>query len=204
MKAEKPRGEEADIAYVRCVANAILKETPGDNRWEIAVFDDDAVNAFALPGGKIGVYTGLLDLAENQHQVAAVIGHEVAHVIARHHAARVSSQLATQLGVSVAAGSTGVDPRVISMGADLLLTLPHSRRDEAEADQLGLQYMARAGFDPRQSTELWQTMARQGGGRPPELLSTHPSPSSRIQDLRNLMPRVMPLYEQAGNRPQCR
>lgn len=195
-------------SYVSCVADAITNTIDTRYDWEVAVFEDDSINAFALPGGKIGIHTGLFKAAENQHQLAAVIGHEVAHVTANHSAARVSNQLATQLGISVLAGSTGMDPRLIGMGADLLLTLPYSRGDETEADVLGLDYMAKAGFDPRESKNLWRNMEqKQEGGRPPGFLSTHPTPQNRMRELENRMPEAMKLYEQArsaGRRPNCR
>ncbi|MES0873134.1 M48 family metallopeptidase [Sinimarinibacterium thermocellulolyticum] len=190
--------------YVQCVARAITREVGGD--WEIQVFESKEVNAFALPGGKIGVYTGLLKVAENQHQLAAVIGHEVAHVLAGHSAARVSNQMAAQLGVAVLAGATGLSPEMIGMGANLLLVLPNSRADETESDILGQQLMARAGFDPAQASQLWINMAKGAGGAPPQMLSTHPSPDTRIRDLNDNLPRVRPLYEQAraaGKRPNC-
>lgn len=192
--------------YVNCVTDAILPVVQGDYDWEVVLFEDDSVNAFALPGGKIGVFTGLLNVAENEHQLATVIGHEIAHVIARHSAARVSNQLATQMGVSVLAQTTGMSPQLIGMGADLLLTLPYSRGDEAEADRLGLDYMARAGFDPRQSVTLWQNMERVGGARPAQFMSTHPAPQARIQDLQRQMPQAVAAFEQArsqGRRPNC-
>ncbi len=130
----------------------------------------------------------------------------MAHVVADHHTARVSSQLATQLGASVVSETTGMDPRLINTGADLLLTLPYSRADESEADQLGLDYMAQAGFNPRASIALWRNMAERGGARPPELLSTHPSPGSRIEHLNDHMPEALEIYKRvsdAGGRPRC-
>ncbi|MCK9563171.1 MAG: M48 family metallopeptidase, partial [Bacteroidales bacterium] len=157
LKKETPPTRNSSVSsYVNCVANAITPHVEGRYSWEVEVFEDDSVNAFALPGGKIGVNTGLLKAAQNQHQLAAVVGHEIAHVIARHSAARVSNQLATQMGVTAVAAGTGMDPQLIGMGADLLVTLPYSRGDETEADILGLDYMARAGFDPRESVALWQ------------------------------------------------
>ncbi len=208
LREENPVStDQAKTRYVNCIADAIIPVVDGNYSWDVAVFDDDSVNAFALPGGKIGVFTGLLRVAENQHQLAAVIGHEIAHVTARHSAARVSSQMATQLGVSVLATTTRMDPRVIGMGADLLLTLPYSRGDESEADRLGLEYMARAGFDPRESVALWRNMEREGGARPAEFMSTHPAPQTRIQDLERRMSDAVMLYEQAraqGRRPNCR
>lgn len=207
LKAENPASRnQALTRYVNCVADAIIPVVGGGYDWEVVLFEDDSVNAFALPGGKIGVFTGLLRVAENQHQLAAVVGHEIAHVTARHSAARVSNQLATQLGVSVLAQGTGMDPRLIGMGADLLLTLPYSRGDESEADRLGLDYMAQAGFDPRESVTLWQNMEREGGARPADFMSTHPSPQARIRDLQERMPNAVAAFEQArsqGRRPNC-
>ncbi|MDO9477023.1 MAG: M48 family metallopeptidase [Pseudohongiella sp.] len=192
--------------YVNCVSAALLAGAGGGQHWEVVLFDDASVNAFALPGGKIGVFTGLLGVAENQHQLATVIGHEIAHVTARHSAARVSNQLATQMGVSVIAQTTGMDPALISTGADLLLALPFSRADETEADRLGLDYMAQAGFDPRQSVALWQNMERASGGGPPQFLSTHPAPQARIRDLERRMPAAIAMFDAAqaqGRRPEC-
>lgn len=198
---------QALTRYVNCVADAIIPVVGGGYAWEVVLFDDDSVNAFALPGGKIGVFTGLLNVAENQHQLATVVGHEIAHVIARHSAARVSNQLATSMGVSVLAHTTGVSPSIIGLGADLLLTLPYSRGDESEADRLGLDYMARAGFDPRESVNLWRNMDKEGGARPSEFTSTHPAPQTRIQDLQRRLPDALALFEQArtqGRQPNCR
>jgi predicted Zn-dependent protease len=207
-KQKNTLSKSSDVSsYVNCVANAVTAQVSDRYKWEVGVFDEPSVNAFALPGGKIGVNTGLLKAAENQHQLAAVIGHEVAHVTARHSAAQVSNQLATQLGVSAVAQGTGVNPQLVGMGADLLLTLPYSRAAESEADVLGLDNMARAGFDPRESVQLWRNMARESGARPVTFLSTHPAPQSRIRDLEARMPRAMQLYEQAlaaGRRPNCR
>lgn len=202
-----PTGNSRVSSYVNCVADALIPHVEGSYSWEVRVFEDDSVNAFALPGGKIGVNTGLLKAAQNQHQLAAVVGHEIAHVIARHSAARVSNQLATQLGVTAVSAGTGVDPQLIGMGADLLLTLPYSRADETEADILGLDYMARAGFDPRESVTLWQNMAREAGARPAAFMSTHPAPEARMRELQSRMSAAMTLYEQAqkaGRRPNCR
>lgn len=193
--------------YVRCITNAITSVVAPDRDWEVRTFQDDTVNAFALPGGKIGVYTGLIKVAETPDQLAAVIGHEIAHVLANHSAARVSNHLAAELGVSVLAGTTGMNPQLIGMGAQLLLLMPYGRRDETEADVLGLEYMARAGFDPTGAPALWVNMAEAaGGGAPPEFMSTHPSHDRRIRDLRDRIPQVQPLYEEAlaqGRRPDC-
>ncbi len=207
LKQQTPPARDARTSrYVDCVAEAITRTVAPEQRWEVQVFEDQEVNAFALPGGKIGVYTGLLRVAANQHQLAAVIGHEIAHVLAGHSAARVSNELAAQLGVSVLGTTTGISPQLIGLGANLLLLLPYSRADETEADVLGLQYMARAGFDPREAPRLWVRMSEAGGGAPPEILSTHPSNVTRIQELEARVPQAQPLYEQArqqGRTPKC-
>lgn len=209
MQEEGPvaRGTPA-ARYVQCIADAVTAAVAPDQEWEVRTFEQDAVNAFALPGGKIGVYTGLIKVAENQDQLAAVIGHEIAHVLANHSAARVSNQLAAQLGASVLAGATGMNPELIGMGAQVLLLMPYGRADESEADVLGLRYMARAGFDPSAAPALWINMARASSGNaPPEFLSTHPSHDTRIRELREQLDSVQPLYEQArreGRRPNCR
>lgn len=208
MQEDAPvaRGTPA-ARYVECISNALVREVAPEQDWEVRVFEEDTVNAFALPGGKIGVYSGLIRIAENQDQLAAVIGHEIAHVLANHSAARVSNQLAAELGASVLAGTTGMNPQLIGMGAQVLLLMPYGRADESEADVLGLHYMARAGFDPTAAPALWVNMAQAAGGNaPPEFLSTHPSHDTRIRDLRNRLDEVQPIYEEArrqGRRPNC-
>ena len=209
MKQELPVTQSAATRrYVECVTNNILPFIPGRTDWEVQTFESDQVNAFALPGGKIGVYTGLLKVAKTQDQLAAVIGHEIAHVIAGHSGARVSNQIATQLGVSVFSAATGVGGDLIGAGANMLLVLPNSRRDESESDILGMRYMAEAGFNPAAAVELWQNMAAAAGGRSPaEFTSTHPSHDTRIRDLNAELANSMPLYERArraGRTPNCR
>lgn len=205
LKSKQPitRNGKAN-SYVQCVASAITREVGGS--WEVQVFESKDVNAFALPGGKIGVYTGLLQVAKNQDQLAAVIGHEVAHVLARHSAARVSNEMAAQLGVGLLSAGTGLPPDAIGLGAQLLLLMPYGRKDESESDILGLELMAKAGFDPRQAPALWVNMGAASQGAPPEFMSTHPSHETRIQDLNKQMPRAQPLYQQAqaqGKKPRC-
>lgn len=204
-------------SYVACVADAITDELSGEyakTSWEVVVFEDDAVNAFALPGGKIGVYTGLLGVAENQAQLATVIGHEVGHVIARHSAERVSQRFAASAALQLVGAYIG-DPSsqsskmamaLLGLGTQVGVLLPYSRIQESAADKIGLDLMASAGFDPRQSVALWRNMAASGGPSPPEFLSTHPAPETRIEDLQARMDRAMNLYRQAragGERPSC-
>ena len=183
-------------------------------RWEVTVFEEESPNAFALPGGKIGVHTGLFTVAENQDQLATVMGHEVAHVLAQHGNERVSTAYATQSGLALV--SAMGDPNsatqrqlmgALGVGAQVGVLLPFSRTQESEADQIGLELMARAGFDPRESTALWRNMAAAGGGAPPEFLSTHPAHGTRIQALEAWTPGALRLMEQAhaaGRRPSCR
>jgi len=218
MKSEgKVSRDSRANAYVTCVANAITaaisEQYGGGQPWEVQVFDDDTANAFALPGRKIGVHTGLLSVAENEDQLATVIGHEVAHVLANHSGERVSSQMAAQ-GVAAVAGAVadasnplhGVALGALGLGTNLGV-MKYSRDHESEADIYGLDLMARAGFDPRQSVPLWENMAAAGGERPPEFLSTHPSPETRIRDLqRRIQSHSLAIAQQtwaAGRRPDC-
>jgi len=200
---------------VRCVADAIVAELPRSQRWEVVVFKDDAANAFALPGGKIGIYTGLLRVAKNQDQLATVVAHEIAHVLASHANERVSTSYAAQTGAQLASvlasgGNTQAGQQLyglLGLGAQVGILLPFSRAQESEADLMGLDLMAKAGFDPRQSVNLWENMANEGGARPPEFLSTHPSGTTRIRDLNARLRTALPTYEAAvaaGKRPRCK
>jgi len=220
IKKDTPETSDAKLrAYVQCIANAIIPQLDEDNdpaMWEVRVFADDQANAFALPGNKIGVYEGLLKVAVNQHQVATVMGHELAHVLARHSNERVSEQLAAQAGMSIAAIALGTssasdDQKALilaglGLGVQYGVILPFSRTHESEADLIGLDLMAESGFDPRESVKLWQNMAK-AGGQAPEFLSTHPSSSTRINDLNARMSRALGLYNQAqaqNRKPDCR
>lgn len=207
------------VDYVQCVADAITPrvETPSaEGEWETTVFRDDTANAFALPGGHIGVFTGMLDVLDGQHELATIIGHEAAHVVSQHGAERVSQQFAAsqalQLTEALVVGQQGSTSEkqlmgLLGLGVQVGVVLPYSRTHEREADLLGLDIMAEAGFDPRAAIDVWQRMQERPGDRPPEWLSTHPHPESRIEELRDRMPRAMKLYEQAraqGRRPDCR
>lgn len=213
IKGETPvESSQTTNSYVQCVGNAIIREVGGS--WEIVVFRDDAANAFALPGRKIGVNTGLLKVAENQHQLATVIGHEVAHVLSQHANERVSQQFAVDQGLGLinaiasprsATGQTLMG--LLGVGAQYGILLPYSRVQESEADILGLDLMAKAGFDPRESVKLWVNMGKAGGGQPPEFLSTHPSDRTRISGLNAHMAVALNLQNQArqaGKQPACR
>lgn len=160
-------------------------------RWEYAVFQDDTVNAFALPGGYIGVNTGLLRIAQTDDQLAAVVGHEIAHNLANHAAERYSQTTLTSVGLQVAGSALGGgDPNTArgiaslgGVGAQLGVLLPFSRQHELEADRVGVDLMARAGFRPTEAVELWRRMQAQSGGRTGEFLSTHPTEATRIRAL---------------------
>ena len=209
MQQQIPASENATSnARVQCIAREILLEvgnrfpgTPMPNTWEIVLFDDPAPNAFALPGGKIGVNQGLLDVASSNAQLATVIGHEVAHVLARHGNERLTQELgikAILLLVGLFSEGDGDSERIIQalgLGAHLGIALPFSRAHEEEADVMGLELMASAGFDPRESTQLWRNMAAAGGGQPLEFLSTHPNHDSRIDALQARMEEARRLYQ---------
>lgn len=203
-------------AYVSCVAQHVIRVLPNGDpaAWDIKVFEDDSANAFALPGKKIGVHTGLLDVAENQGQLATVIAHEVAHVLANHSNERVSTNFVTQSGMQLAQIAVGADSPMkqqlfglLGVGAQVGVILPFNRTQEAEADLMGLELMAQAGFDPRESVKLWQNMQAQGGGGQPEFMSTHPSSQRRITELNARMTEHMRISTQArsaGRVPDCR
>jgi predicted Zn-dependent protease len=197
--------------YVRCVATAITDEVPGKRaNWEIVVFKDDNPNAFALPGGKMGVYTGMLNVAENQDQLASVLGHEVGHVLAQHGNERMSQQQITKVALAAAASSGYLDTasmQALGLGAQIGILLPYSRTHESEADVIGLDLMAEAGFDPRESVQLWKNMEKAGGGAPPEFLSTHPAGSTRIDSLLSNMAGALHTYNDArakGKKQNCK
>ncbi len=191
----------------RRIAAAVGNGLPGA-QWEFVVFEaPETVNAFALPGGKVGVYTGLINLAESDDEIAIVLGHEIAHVTARHGAERISQ------GVLLAAGGLILDASTQGKkNHDLMLagyglaagggTLAFSRSHETEADYIGIRYAAKAGYDPRAAVTFWQKMAKASGpGKVPVFLSTHPSQDRRIAELKNWMAEVLPLYEARKDEP---
>jgi predicted Zn-dependent protease len=180
----------------------IFRPDAGSWNWEVNVQTTDDVNAYCMPGGKIMVYTGLIDTVKpTDAELAAVIGHEIAHALREHSRERLSRAYAEQMvlaGVAVATGAEQSTMELASQVSAVTFTLPHSREQEAEADRIGLELMARAGYDPNAAVTLWQKMSKVGGGGPPEFLSTHPSGQSRIQDLEKNVPRVLPLYQAAA------
>jgi predicted Zn-dependent protease len=223
MQTSTPRSaNSSQTGLVNCVADSIVAAlTSHETRnvvikgWEVELFDDPTANAFALPGGKMGVHTGLLNVAESPSQLAAVMGHEVAHVLARHGNERVSQSTLSQSAMQVVQSAAGVmTPEkeqlmgMLGVGLQYGILMPFGRGQESEADVMGLELMARAGFDPRESVVLWENMERaSGGGAPPEFMSTHPSNRTRIAGLQKAMPNAIALYDKAvaeGNRATCR
>ena len=199
-------------AYINCVSAAVIRELErpySDKEWDVEVFESEDINAFAMPGGHIGVYTGILNVAENQDQLATVIGHEVAHVTQQHALNRVNREMTTQAGViagSAVLGGGQATGQLLSMGAQLGLSLPYGRAQESDADVVGLKYMAAAGFNPQQSIQLWKNMAKKSKLGPAPFLSTHPSGDTRIQDLIGQLPSALKLYNEAqaaGKKPAC-
>jgi predicted Zn-dependent protease len=199
-------GPQAEM--VQRVAQRIASVTgtaARDFNWQASLVDSPQVNAFCLPGGKIVVYTGILRIAENEAGLATVLGHEVAHATARHGAQRVFQNSLMQTALAGAAYSlSDMDYQkrqaimgLLGAGAQYGVILPFGREHETEADQMGLLYMARAGYDPRESIAFWERMSQTGGGQPPEFLSTHPSHGSRIENLKAFLPRAIEEYEKA-------
>lgn len=190
----------------RVVAQAIrLYPETADWDWSIEVIDEpETVNAWAMAGGRMAIYTGLIEKTKaTDDEVAQVIGHEIAHAVANHTAERMSVVMASQLGV-LAVGVATRDDRAMagaSAAALLAINLPNSRAAESEADRIGIELAARAGYDPNAAASLWRKMAEAGGSGPPQFLSTHPAPGNRQQTLGQLAPQMMPYYQAPGVRP---
>jgi predicted Zn-dependent protease len=191
---------------VQRVGTRIAAVTGLDNKWEFRVIQDDKqANAFALPGGKVAVYTGILPITKDEAGLAAVLGHEIGHVVARHGGERVSQQMGVQSVTQILAGMASSNPTTVQMvstalgaGAQYGVLLPWSRQQESEADHIGLILMAKAGYDPHASLELWKRMAVAAQGqRPPEFLSTHPAEATRIQQIQEWLPEALKYYKPA-------
>jgi predicted Zn-dependent protease len=197
----------AQVARVQAIARRLIPQTatfrpdaPGW-KWETNVISSGDVNAWAMPGGKMAVYTGLIEkLNATDDELAAVMGHEIAHALREHGRERASRAMAQGVGLSVIGAVAGVSGGALDLSKlvlDLTLNLPNSRTHETEADRIGVELAARAGYDPRAAITLWEKMQKAGGGQPPQFLSTHPSHDTRISDLRDYAARVMPLYQSA-------
>ena len=200
-------------AYLGCVVNAVARQLPApwnQQRWDYALFENADANAWALPGGKVGVYTGIFKVATNQDQLAAVVAHEIGHVIARHHDERITRQLGAAGAVQLLGSLAGDYSQIATQGGSVLaqagFLLPSSRAQETEADVVGQDLMAKAGFDPRGATQLWRNMAAAGGARSPQWLSTHPEPASRLRELESRAQGLLPAMQaarRAGSVPRC-
>ena len=198
----------SDYDLVRKVASRLVRVVNTGSQqyqWQIALIDNTTQNAFCLPGGKIVVYTGILPITQNEPGLATVLGHEIAHATSRHGAQRVFQQNAVNIALMGIQGSmSDLDPQaqrelfgLLGVGAQYGVLLPFSRKHELEADQIGLTYMARAGYDPREAVAFWKRMmaATRDSNKPPELMSTHPADETRISQLEQLMPAAMEIYQ---------
>lgn len=204
-------GTDPQVQRLRAIATKIIpfalewNPRAKDWKWEVNLINSNQVNAYCMPGGKIAFYTGILQqLKLTDDEVAMVMGHEIAHALREHARERMGKSAATQLGTRALGAflghKYGIDPNLTSAAADgsaKLLTLKFSRSDESEADLVGMELAARAGFDPRAGVSLWQKMGAASKGAPPQWLSTHPSGTSRIKDIEKNLPKVLPLYARA-------
>jgi predicted Zn-dependent protease len=197
----------AQVQRIRAISNRLIPTTAAFRKdapswkWEVNVLSSKEINAWCMPGGKMAVYTGLIEqLNVTDEELAAVMGHEIAHALREHGRERASQQVAQQTIIGIGAALLGIGDLGASLAnvvADVTIGLPYSRRFETEADRIGVELAARAGYDPRAAISLWQKMIKASGGGPPQLLSTHPAPEARIQDLQEYSARVMPLYQAA-------
>jgi predicted Zn-dependent protease len=205
IRSETPASSNRDYQQTaeRVAGNLLQAAGASPGEWEVVVFEGDQANAFALPGGRIGVYEGMFQVAENEAQLAAVIAHEIGHVQAEHSQERVNSQVATQGAVQLVSaalqignvGYANLIAGALGAGAQYGVLLPYSRNQELEADRTGLRLMAEAGYDPREALEFWRQMEQQAGEQPPAFLSTHPAAGERIEQLEELMPEAVEAYQ---------
>lgn len=217
QRSQSPEEQEA----VKRVAERIIQaakeskfsESAKAFQWEVIVIKEDQTkNAFALPGGKIAVYTGIFPVAKNDAGLAAILGHEVVHALARHASERMSQEVLTQVGLTAAAvglGASGTGPiagqaamAALGLGAQVGILLPYSRTHESEADYIGLLLSASAGYDPQEAVRVWQRMQQASEGAPPEFMSTHPSHETRISRLEKSMPEALKIYQQVNRAPE--
>ena len=180
---------------------AVFRDDAAKWPWEVHVISVDEVNAWCMPHGKMAIYTGLIQkLNATDDEIAAVMGHEISHALREHSREQISRQMSTQLGVGIVGALLGIGDlgqSIAGQVANVTLNLPNSRAAETEADRIGIELAARAGYDPSAAVSLWQKMSKLGGGQPPKWLSTHPPHEDRINDLRQYAQKVMPLYQAA-------
>ncbi len=199
--------DEPQVRRVRDIARRLIPQgvrfnpKARDWAWEVNVIDSPTVNAFCMPGGKIMVFAGILNkLHLSDDEVAAIVGHEIAHALLEHGRARMSEAVLKNAGINLASayfGLSSVGTAALSQAAQLAVSLPYSRSHETDADLVGIELAARAGYDPRAAVSVWKKMGSVSAGQPPQILSTHPAHATRIRDLEAAMPKVMPLYEKA-------
>ena len=219
LKKSKLSTDQHKVQMVRKVGSKIAKAAEAflaeagqsanikNYQWDFNLIEDDkTVNAWVMPGGKAAVYTGILPITQNETGLAVVLGHEVGHALADHGNERMSDALMAQMGgmaLSVALSSQPQQTQqlfttVYGVGANVGFLLPYSRLHESEADRIGLTLMARAGYDPREAIPFWERMSKQGEKRPPQFLSTHPAPETRIADIKKYLPEALPYYEKSS------
>lgn len=196
----------AQLSRLKNIANRLIAQTPAYRpdaknwAWEVHTIKSDQLNAYVMPGGKVVFYTGIIErLNLTDAEIAAIMGHEMAHALREHSRERISRQVATQTAIGLGAsifGLSGGQAQIAGLAGNLGLSLPNSRTQETEADLIGLELMARAGYDPKGAVTLWQKMQKVAGHGTPQFLSTHPVSTTRIANLEAMMPKVMPLYHQ--------
>lgn len=188
----------AEISRRLIPATAVFRKDAPGWKWEYHVFTSPDLNAFCMPGGKMAIYSGLIEkLKLTDGEIAAVMGHEIAHALREHGRERLSEEMLKQGGLQILVATGKLDPKwagAASTVSGLLLTLPHGRTQESEADHIGVELMARAGYDPREALTLWKKMGSASQGGTPEFLSTHPSSDRRLREIESLLPQVEPLY----------
>ncbi len=211
LQEAKKRGlldtNQAQVRRLKGIANRLIGQVgiyrpdAAKWQWEVHTIKSNQINAFVMPGGKIMFYTGIIDrLNLTDDEIAAIMGHEMAHALREHSRERISREYATQTGIGLAASVFGLSQgqaQLANLAGDFGLSRPHSRTQESESDQIGLELMARAGYNPQAAISLWQKMQRASQGEPPQFLSTHPTSSARIAQLQALLPKVTPLYQQS-------
>ncbi len=200
----------SQVTRLKRIANNLIPHTgvyradAGTWQWQVHAIQSDSVNAYVMPGGKIVFYSGIIEkLNLTDAEIAAIMGHEMAHALREHSREQISRQVATSSVIGIASSALGLSSgqaQLASLAGEVGLSLPHSRTQEAEADKIGLELMARAGYNPNAAVTLWQKMQAQSGGGSPQFLSTHPSSASRIKAMQDLMPTVLPLYQASPKR----
>ncbi len=202
------------LARLQTIANRLVPHTEQFRKdapawkWEVHVISSDQLNAFCMPGGKIMFYSGIIDkLNLTDAEIAAIMGHEIAHALREHGRERMSEELVKSLGLNLLVATNKLDAKyagAANMLTALTISLPHGRKQETEADVMGLELMARAGYDPNAAVNLWKKMGAAGGAKPPEILSSHPSDSTRIKTLEGLVPKSLPIYQRSAKAPDAR